>query len=1033
MYNMNDNPLKHKVPCHMRRMIVLALLWGAIIHAVHGETIIVPGNIFSLCTWNNFFYNLPEQDFIYYLNDALLFSEPPDDRFYRDGFRDRLLRLEDQHRIIKKFILANGRAGEASISFNLNKPEDYEKGARFFALLGLELGRKKDGTFDLAVLGDEAALPLDGFYGLKLPTLIKQFNTSGVFYFKLTETRVDMPWEFRFLNAITGLDVDQQTFFRTMVANKKFSLLLAILFRLSADEIHFVSRSLPQKPDSAWERIYMDRKLMMDLMVLSSALRVQDSRLLLPGGDDAREFWKSLAGFDPQQAPFDFMAALAGRDDGKLNYLYLFSYHLPEEARRAVLFAYDKEKVRRIYDRIALAAKERIRPDAFPRLEAFGFIPSLRAFQVKDGQVHFPLGVEAWADALGLKLPAGAGAFDLLLELSGQADRGGGRMSLLQKALGIYTRFGDRLGILTPEVLKKLLENYESRSSLIDFIERIPLRKPETVEALFAWQQRLPSVVMSDKVLFTALAQALLEIISHMAWFSPDQYDYDRLVDGLLALSWQRSNFYDHFFEFIRAQAGAASPHDVTDDLLIDMVLRGLHDQRLTIQDQDYEWQVHDEFKGVLKNILRSQEDCTLSVLADINRMLDHLCQAPTEVNEQWFRRLREALEDLPYPDFSKDAPKAFRERVLAYSKASLTAAAQRLQKMCGPAPAPAVDIRREVTEIKSLYLLPNLKDFLVTLAYALNAKNDALRLFSNPNLVRLHDFSDTNGGAPWAAGSSPGDKASFSGYYLKGGLSRLNLTFSRNWCSQLFANDIPNNGQAQAMVHNIMAMLPQPFVAHHPDFDALLIEFAGELLQQCGGDEGIRSGLKQAGKKMIAGYHYRKLDDYLSGRSKDYYLFFSELHQIGSHFFATGTHLDRFSRQEALAKYARMPLSSVIAQEGYRWGNIYSHSADSLRPRFFAYFPQEIANFFASGWVSGEMIMEFKLKAAYLAWKNGLPPALLGQLVFDFFRSVLRHLYFQNHENDYISTYFVIDIMNSGHMKSTLKKMQKEGSLKLK
>jgi hypothetical protein len=1016
----------------MRRTILLALLGAAIVSPIGGETITIPGTIYSLCRWNNFFFNLPERDFIYCLNDALLFSEPPDNRVYREGPRDRLLKLEERHSQVKKYVQANGNAAEAAISFHLNRDEDWRKGLRFCELLGLALSRDKDGKFSVAVMGDESALPLDAFYGLELSTLTKQLNSSGILYFKLSESRVDLPWDLSFLNAVTGLSVDHETFFKSMIANKKFSLLLAILFRLSGDEIRYISRSLPQKPDLAWQRIFMDRKLMMGLMVLSSALRVQDERLLLPGGDDAHEFWKSLVGVDPRQSPYDFIAALASQDDGKLNYLYLFSFYLPEDVRQAVLFAYNSDKIKEIYEGITLGANEKIRADAFPRLEASNFMANLRAFQVKDGQIFFPLGVQAWADALGLKLPPGAGAYEFFLELLSRADKSISKMSLLQKFLGLYTRFADRLGILTPEVLRWLVDHYESKSSLIDFIEKIPLRKPETVEALFKWQQSLPSLNLNDQALFTALGQALLEIISQMAWLSPDSYDYDHVVNELLALSWQRTNFYDHFFGFIKAQTGVNSVDDVTDELFIDMILRGMHNQDLTIQGQKYEWQVHDVFKASLKEILRSQEDCTLSVLAEINAILDRLYRSPAGLDPRWTQRLLEAVEDLPYPDFSKDAPKAFRERVLAYPKAALTSDVQKLLMMSQQS-APKMEIRRMITEIKNLYLLPNLKDFLVTLAYALNARQKELRLFSNPNLVRLHDFSSTGGGSPWESGSSQGDKTKFSGYYLKGGLSRLDQTFSRNWCSQLFANDIPNGGQAQAMVTNVMAMLPQPFVTHRPAFDALLIEFAGELLQKCASDERIRTEVKSAAKKLIAGYHYRKLDDYLLGRCDDYNLFFSELHQMGSHFFERGSHLAQFSRQEALRQYAQMPLSSVIAQESHRWGNLYHQSSGSLRPRQFGCFPQEIAIFFSSGWISGEMIMEFKFKAAYLAHKNELPAFLLGQFVFDFFRSVLRPLYFQNHEKDYISTYFMMDIMNSGHLKSTLNKLKKEGSLKLK
>jgi hypothetical protein len=633
---------------------------------------------------------------------------------------------------------------------------------------------------------------------------------------------------------------------------------------------------------------------------------------------------------------------------------------------------------------------------------------------------------------LGFELPLQADECTFFTELLANSGKSGKKMSALQKFSTIYAKFADRPWLLTPEILKKLFSNIEKNSILIDFIEKIPLKNPETIDALFAWQENLVQMNQKDQLLFTALGQSLLEIISQMASFAPDLFDYDRMVTNLLAISWQRAVFYDQLFAFIKTQTGAATDREIADESFLAFILSGLKNLPLTIQNQDYEWLVKDVFKASLIEMLRSQEDCTLSLLVEINNLMDNLCLAPAEFPKSSRRRLLEAFEELPYPDFSKDAPKILRDRVLAYSKSDLDDDLQKLLKMSDNK-APKKEIQKAVQETKNVYLLPNLKDYFVTMAYALNAKSQKLRIFSNPNLVRLHDFSESEGSSPWNSNSSPGNKLEFSGYYLKGGLSRLNLTFANNWCSQLFAKNVFNNGHAQAMINNVLAMFPQPMVSHSPDFDALLVEFAVELLQKCSSDEKLKSEIKNSIKNLLAGYHYRRLDDFLSGRNNDYYLFFSELQQIGSCFFNSGTHLNDFSQQEKLGKFAQMPLRAVIAQESDPWGNIYYQSSGSLRPRQYNIFPQEIANLFASGWVSGEMIREFKIKIAYMAYKNNFPSPLLGQFVFDYFYSVLKPIYAQNHEKDYISTYFVIDIMNISHLKNTMKKMLKEGALRLK
>jgi hypothetical protein len=1016
----------------MKKIILCLLLALILTRVTPGETAFIPGNVNALCYFDNFFYNLPENDFFYYLNDAMLYSEPPDDQLYESGRREKIRKLIRQHRQIKEFILSKGNAGAGTISLNLKSADDFQKAIVFFNLLGIGLKKGLTDNFLLQPAPADDAIPFYSFYSLKIQALSTQLNSTGMFFFKLTETRLHLPWDFQFLNNISGLKIDAESFFENMIANKKFSLLLAILFRLSDDEINFISQSIPKESGSAWKRIFQDKLTLMGMLVLSNSLRVRDGQLLLPGGNAAHDFWTALVGIDHLNDPFGFITTLAGKDNGKLNYLYVFSFFLAEEARKAVFFNYDSEKIQRLYQKLSLGENEKIKANAFPRLESLNYFSLLYTLKIKNNRIDLPLGGQEWAKALELELPPQADDCAFFSELSASSGKSSKKMGALQKFSTIYAKFAERPWLLTPEILKKLFRNFDKNSSLIDFIEKIPLKKPETIAALFTWQEALLEMNQKDQLLFTALGQSLLEIISQMAWFAPDRYDYDRIVSDLLAISWQLPDIYDQIFVFIKNQTGVNSTREITDESLLNLVLSGLKNQLLTIQNQNYEWLVKDVFKASLIEMLRSQEDCTLTVLAEINNLLNNLCQIPADFPKSSGRRLLEAIEELPYPDFSKDAPKILKDRVLAYSKSDLDLDLQKLLKM-SEMKAPQKEMQKAVQEIKNAYLLPNLKDFFVTMAYALNAKNQKLRVFSNPNLVRLHDFSESDGATPWNSSSSPGNKLEFSGYYLKGGLARLNLTFSNNWCIQLFDKNVFNNGHAQAMINNILAMLPLSLVNHSPDFDALLVEFAVQLLQKCSSDEKLKTEIKNTAKNLLAGYHYRRLDDFFSGRSNDYYLFFCELQQIGGYFFKSGAHVNEFSQQEELGKFAQMPLSAVIAQESDFWGNIYYHSSGSLRPRQYNIFPQEIANLFASGWVSGERIREFKIKTAYLAHKNNFPSSLLGQFIFDYFHSVLKPIYAQNHEKDYVSTYFVIDIMNISHLKNTLKKMLKEGALRLK
>ncbi|MBN2346777.1 MAG: hypothetical protein JXO51_10350 [Candidatus Aminicenantes bacterium] len=1003
----------------MKRGIALLLLGLGLAGAIGAENAIVPGDVNSLCYYDNFFYNLPERDFLFYFNDALLFTEPPDDNLYRDGMRDKFLRLVRRHKLVREFIVANGNPQNATISFDLKDPGAFGRAVTFMALLGLDLARDPSGALRVAPAAEDPPLRYFEFCGLKPSALQVQLQASNVFFFKLREATVPLPWDFAFLSAVSGLPLDSASVFETLIADKRFSLLLASLFRLSENEVAFIGRP-PAGPVAPWQRIYQDKRTLMGLLFLSSALRARDGRLELPGGEAARGMWSALAGSDPGSSPHEFLASLCTLDDGKLNYFYVFSFFLPEEKRRVLFFDYDAAKVGRLYRGIVLGKNERLRAKAFPRLEDFGFFTLLQALKVEDGALRLPLGAEAWARAMGLPPPAGGDACAFLESLLAAPGNGGRKASLLHKFITVYSRFSDRSSLLTPEFLHEAFSGFESRSALWDCIDRIPLKDPRSASALLAWLDKLLNLGHKDRMLFTALGQALLETIAHAAAFATADTDFDSLVGELTAIPLRREEFCDGLFAFVRKHGDAPASGILGDESYLDFVLRGLQNRRISLKGETYEWQVRALYAADLLETLRSQEVCGLALLGEIHTLLNGLAEDAAGFGTPG-RLLQEACERLPYPDFSADAPKALRERVLAYSREDLERDLQRLLQRCRER-AGRDEIRRAAAAFKERYLLPLAKDHFLTLAYALNARSPKLRMFMNPNLIRLHDFSD-NHGSPWQEGAAPGPKADFSGYYLNGSLSRLSFALAANWCGQLFEKNIFNQNQIQAMLYNLMAMLPET-AANDALPDALLVELAVEMLSKCPDSESLRGAARRAASSLIAGYHYRQLDDFLCGRSPDYHLFYSEMRTLGDAFARDPLFLERFSLKEELA----------ACRAGWGGGgNILFHSLGSHRPLSGVSLPPELAQWFVSGWLAGETLSEYKVKCAHLAYKNEMPFCLAGQFVFDFIATVARPYFTQNHMRDYHSPHFVLDVMNVSHLRSTLKKLQRSGFLRLK
>jgi hypothetical protein len=103
----------------MKKIFLFCGFILVVFSCLHSESILIPGDVNALCYYGNFFYNLPENDFIYYLNDGLLFNEPPDDKIYNEGMREPYLRLIRRHKQIKEYIIKNSKSGSSQLTINL--------------------------------------------------------------------------------------------------------------------------------------------------------------------------------------------------------------------------------------------------------------------------------------------------------------------------------------------------------------------------------------------------------------------------------------------------------------------------------------------------------------------------------------------------------------------------------------------------------------------------------------------------------------------------------------------------------------------------------------------------------------------------------------------------------------------------------------------------------------------------------------------------------------------------------------------------
>jgi hypothetical protein len=1005
-------------------MLGLAVFLALATAPLQGGKITIPGDVKRLCHYTDFFYNSPDRDFIYYLNDRLLFSEAPDERLVKNGLRHRITKIVLSHRLIKSWI-NRVNPGKDSVQFNLTDPEGFVRGKFLLKMLGLLLDRLPQGNYVLMPDPSPQAVDYYKFALLDVGKLEKQLNATHRFYFKLLETELQMPWSGQFIGGITDKSSDPLIMFENLVKHERISLLFGLLYRLTDREVHFIGNLGEGQFDSdVWKGIYCDKMFLMGMFVLSNGLRMRNNTFDVPGGKEAEAFWCELAGRNNRLAPLEFLQALATGYEGRLNLLFTFSRFLDDDLRKPLLLGYDAAKIKRLFELMRMDKGETVHVDDFPRLRDFNFFSLLYSFRKKDGKLYVPGGIKQWVQVLRnhrqatgnkVKGPPLYGLYRELL-LGSQQKMNSKKMSAIRKFVSITTKFSGRDPLLEPKVIRRLFEDYESRNVMVDFIEKIPVKLPSTVARMMAWLHRLEEHQGRDRLILTASVQAMLEVLSHMARLSENGYYYDRLVDRLLEIPISSVQLPDALFAFMKNSLGMDLSGGEPDRKWRDTIVKRMGAPLMTIDQERYRFAASGKFRRALKEMIGSQDVSSLRSLWRLNSLLNSVLRESYGSSLALQKKLLAVSYRLAAPAISQEAPRYVLDNVEAYKKQRLNTALLRLVNRVRQH-APQTELNRIVAGIKGEFLAPQLKDYLVATVYALNLKNDRLRVFLNPNLVHLHNFDPNGDNGPWNSCSGKRLMGNISAYHVQGGLSRLNVAFASALQNQFFRrNLIYEPDHFQPLITNVLEGYPVLKVNRSHRRYAGYVQAGIQALRHSLENKVTGERVVEALSSLSAGFHRRTFSDYLNRRRDDHHLYFSELLGVG----------------ERLSGKKKRSRGLLKEEDGGLLAGIYYHSFGSLLPRRLRLFPQELGRFFDHGWISGELVDELKIKAMYHASKKGVPVSLLGQLTYRYFFRVARRFYHQNHYKDYFTTYFMMDVFNRSHVNQGIKKMKQEGYLRM-
>ncbi|MGD2089753.1 MAG: hypothetical protein PVH61_26495 [Candidatus Aminicenantes bacterium] len=1049
----------------------------------------LPGSITHFVSYMQSF-SATEKDIIYHLCETLLFEQipafeeilkvalPKDHPFrytYEDykrarwmynniqqmTLRNRIKTVITQHRVLKEYLFKKiARDPKEKISLDLKQPQEFAVAKVVLKQIGMGLKKHANHQYRLF----ESFLPphneINHYYQiLALNTwgLERVLNKTHRFDFQLKEFEASIPWTFDFLREITGLELNPGSLAEILTRDKRFQLLVALLYRLSDREIDYINRLKPNL--NAWKKIYNDDQLLCGMFVLSHALRVKNGQLVLPGAPHpkADPFWNQLVGSDYLRDPFEFLAQLAIKDGGKLNYFYIFTFFLPEDTQRVVWCNFNDQKFREIYHRVELEKKEQIRGLDIPGLRDFGFFTLVYALKTRDGKIEFPGGIDAWAEAMGKKQAkeTGSGNKSSGFELLKYLLRTSKKKDSLKRFIPIYCKFFHRPEILTREVIRTLYNNYLEYNVLVDFIERIPIKNPQTVLKLFARVKSFKKLPLGKKGKETVVAvfQSLLELLAQKAKYAPADYQYDRLIGELLQMPLSEASLYDNIFRFLARHLDIDLTPSEVDRSFWDFLLPA--DPEVVVHHQTYQLEASLILKKQVLEIFEKQCTVNLSLLVKINRLLEYFASSSSSQNYQEAgKQLFEAFRQLPLPEeIDEQRIKKIRRSVNPFSRRNVTSYVESLPETYSTArlfknlnrllarkskqaPQPRIDAL--VQKIKQDCLLQELKNFLLTAIYAVSIKNARLPVFLNPNLTWHHDFSPYRGKNAWNNSAISQRRRVVAGYHLEGGLSRLSITLAFPYSEYIFGKSIGYEPiQGVPIIANILDMFPYPLMNQGQEYTALLVKFSEELVEKSRENPALRENLKDELMKMTAGYQYRTIIEQLGnhdpeGKSSDSLLYFSQHLRLGEHLFKEGMALAEFSQKQQLEAYREPVLYQAVQEEMNQLGSIYYYTFGTLKPYRYLLFPPPLYNLFASRWASAELINELKVKAAYLSYLKQMPAQLLGCITYRYFLMVA-DLFFHGSRISHQRTYYLHSVFNYLYLNQIYNTMRKLGILRLK
>ena len=135
-----------------------------------------------------------------------------------------------------------------------------------------------------------------------------------------------------------------------------------------------------------------------------------------------------------------------------------------------------------------------------------------------------------------------------------------------------------------------------------------------------------------------------------VAKYATDAYDFDQLIGEMIQIPLSTVSFSQDLFKFFVKNIGIRLHPENLDNDFIDFLVSGINNQVIKFQRNSYTFLIKETFKSKINQILEALEISKLSVIYELDTLLNRVLISKEYINDRTRNRMLLGFKSLIHP-----------------------------------------------------------------------------------------------------------------------------------------------------------------------------------------------------------------------------------------------------------------------------------------------------------------------------------------------------------------------------------------------